>query len=90
MKSSEIRELSLKELEERLESEESLLVRMRMNHSVSPLDNPNKIVEARRNIARLQTEMRARQINEKSEKQSETQSEKKSEKQSETQSEKQS
>ncbi|PID93035.1 MAG: 50S ribosomal protein L29 [Bacteroidetes bacterium] len=69
MKSSEIRELTIKELEERLESEESMLTRMRMNHAVSPLDNPNKIVETRRNIARLKTEMRARQIQEQSEKQ---------------------
>ena len=68
MKSSEIRELSIKELEERLESEENMLVRMKMNHAVSPLDNPNKIVETRRNIARLKTEMRARQIQEQSEK----------------------
>ncbi len=68
MKSSEIRELSIKELEERLESEESMMVRMKMNHAVSPLDNPNKIVETRKNIARLKTEMRARQIQEQSEK----------------------
>ena len=67
MKSSEIRELSIKELEERLESEESMMIRMRMNHAVSPLDNPNKIIETRRNIARLKTEMRARQIQEQSE-----------------------
>ena len=68
MKSSEIKELSIQELTERLESEESMLVRMKMNHAVSPLDNPNKIVETRRNIARLKTEVRARQIQEKSEK----------------------
>ncbi len=68
MKSSEIRELTLTELEERLENEENLMVRMRMNHAVSPLDNPNKIVETRRDIARLKTEMRARQIKEQSEK----------------------
>ena len=66
MKSSEIKELSLQELTERLESEESMLVRMKMNHAVSPLDNPNKIVETRRNIARLKTEVRARQIQEQS------------------------
>ena len=70
MKSSEIRELSLKELEERLDSEENMLVRMRMNHAVSPLDNPNKIVETRKNIARLKTEVRARQLQEQSEKES--------------------
>lgn len=68
MKSSEIRELTTQELMERLESEEVLMVRMKMNHAVSPLDNPNKLVETRRNIARLKTEVRARQIKEQSEK----------------------
>ncbi len=68
MKSSEIKELTLQELQERLESEETLMVRMKMNHAVSPLDNPNKIVETRRNIARLKTEVRARQMQEQSEK----------------------
>ena len=68
MKSSEIKELSLQELLERLESEETLMVRMKMNHAVSPLDNPNKLVETRRNIARLKTEVRTRQIKEQSEK----------------------
>ena len=66
MKSSEIKELSIQELTERLESEESMLVRMKMNHAVSPLDNPNKIIETRKNIARLKTEVRARQIQEQS------------------------
>ena len=69
MKSSEIRELTILELTERLESEENMLVRMKMNHAVSPLDNPNKIVETRKDIARLKTEVRARQIQEQSEKQ---------------------
>ncbi len=66
MKSSEIKELTIQELQERLESEETLMVRMKMNHAVSPLDNPNKIVETRRNIARLKTEVRSRQIQEQS------------------------
>lgn len=70
MKSSEIRELSEKELEERLESEENMLVRLRMNHAVSPLDNPYKIVETRRNVARLKTEVRARQMKEQAQKES--------------------
>ncbi len=68
MKGSEIRELTKEELMERLESEESMLVRMKMNHAVSPLDNPNKIIETRKDIARLKTEVTARQIQEKSEK----------------------
>lgn len=58
----------MQELMERLENEETLMVRMKMNHAVSPLDNPNKLVETRRNIARLKTEVRARQIKEQSEK----------------------
>ena len=68
MKSSEIKELTAVELQERLESEESMMVRLKMNHAVSPLDNPNKIVETRKNIARLKTEVRARQIQTQSEK----------------------
>lgn len=68
MNSSEIRELTEEELKERLENEENMMVRMRMNHAVSPLDNPNKIVETRKNIARLKTEMRVRQNQEQSEK----------------------
>lgn len=67
MKSSEIRELSLKEIEERIESEQSMLVRLKMNHAVSPLDNPNKIGETRKNIARLKTELQERLLAEKSE-----------------------
>ena len=68
MKSSEIRELTQEELLERLESEESMMVRMKMNHAVSPLDNPNKIIETRKDIARLKTELTARNIQEQSEK----------------------
>lgn len=67
MKSSEIRELNLKEIEERIENEQSMLVRLKMNHAVSPLDNPNKIGETRKNIARLKTELQARQAQEQSE-----------------------
>jgi large subunit ribosomal protein L29 len=55
MKTSEIRELSIKELEERIENEKNLIFRQKMNHAISPLDNPMKIRETRRNIARLET-----------------------------------
>ena len=68
MKSSEIKELTQEELMERLESEESMMVRMKMNHAVSPLDNPNKIIETRKDIARLKTELTARNNQEQSEK----------------------
>ena len=60
MKSSEILELSDKELQERLDKEKDYLTRLRLNHAISPLDNPNKIVETRRNVARMMTEMTRR------------------------------
>ncbi len=63
MKNSEIRELSTPELLERIEEEKVALTRMRINHTVSPLDNPMKLREQRRTIARLLTEKRRRELN---------------------------
>jgi large subunit ribosomal protein L29 len=66
MKSSEIKEMSKKELVERLDSESEVYTRLKLNHAVSPLDNPLKIRYVRRNIARLKTELGKRQLSEKS------------------------
>ena len=60
MKNSEIIELTDQELNERLDNEKDYLSRLRLNHAISPLDNPNKITEARRNVARLFTEVNRR------------------------------
>ena len=65
MKSSEIRELSNQELLERIDNEKTALVRMKLNHAISPLDNPQKIKESRKTIDRLMTEMRKRELNDK-------------------------
>ncbi|MRR19787.1 50S ribosomal protein L29 [bacterium] len=65
MKSSEIRELSTQELLEHIENEKTSLVRMKLNHAISPLENPQKIKESRRTIARLMTERRRREMNDK-------------------------
>ncbi len=64
MKASEIRELSIQDIKERIEDNKTILTKMRLNHAVSPLDNPNKIGETKKDIARLKTELRARQIKE--------------------------
>lgn len=61
MKTSEIRELSVKEIEERIEVEKNLYFKQKMNHAISPLDNPMKIRETRKNIARLETILRQKQ-----------------------------
>ena len=66
MKTSEIKELSKPDLLERIDTERTMLVRMRLNHAITPLDNPQKLREVKLTIARLLTEMRSREINEKS------------------------
>lgn len=62
MKQSVIRELGINELKERLEEEEKQLLKMKLNHAVSPLENPMKIKFYRRLIARLKTEVRRREL----------------------------
>ena len=64
MKASEIKELSTLEIKERIDDYRNVLTRMRLNHAVSPLENPNKIGDSKRDIARLKTELRFRQLNE--------------------------
>jgi len=62
MKSNVIKELSTAELQERLTVDKIQLNKMKINHAVTPLENPNKIMEARRDIARVMTELRKREI----------------------------
>ena len=63
MKIAEIRELSTKELAERIEAEAVALNRMEIKHSISPLDNPAQIKLTRRMIARMKGELRQRELN---------------------------
>ena len=64
MKATELRELTVKELEERIDNEKNTLVKQKLNHAISPLDNPQKIKETRRNIARLLTVLHQKQLTE--------------------------
>ncbi len=63
MKTREIKELKNKEILERMDVEKEHLVRLKMNHAISPLDNPLQIKEVRRTVARLATELHQREIN---------------------------
>ncbi len=63
MKAKEIRELSDKELVEKIENETLALDQLILNHAVSPLDNPSQIRAKRRDIARLKTVLRQRELN---------------------------
>jgi large subunit ribosomal protein L29 len=62
MKNSEIKALSLEELKEKLNTEQTTMQTLRFAHAISPLENPMKIRETKRLIARLNTEVRRREI----------------------------
>ncbi len=61
-KQEELLELSDKDLKERLDAEVMELTQLRINHTITPLDNSGSIREKRRNIARIHTELRAREL----------------------------
>ncbi|GBU07848.1 50S ribosomal protein L29 [Bacteroidales bacterium] len=65
MKIAEVRELKTAELLERIAAESTALTQKEINHSISPLDNPSEITKARKNIARLKTVARERELNSK-------------------------
>ena len=63
MKMKEIKGLETKELAERIEAEVAKYNQTILNHAVSPLENPSQIKAARRDIARMKTELRQRVLN---------------------------
>ncbi len=63
MKIKEVNELETKELVEKLENAQAALATMKLNHNISPLENPSQIKAARRDIARMKTELRQRELN---------------------------
>ena len=62
MKASEIRKMSAAELEEKLTGLKKDLFFLRMQHATNQLDNPVKIAEIKRDIARVKTIIREQQI----------------------------
>ncbi len=65
MKIAEIKEMVTKDLVERIDTEVANYHQMLLNHSISPLENPAQIKELRRTIARMKTELRQRELNNK-------------------------
>ena len=63
MKTSEFKGLDTKELAERVETEMAKLQNMKLNHAITPLENPSQIKALRRDIARMKTELRQRELN---------------------------
>ena len=63
MKIKEINELDAKALAEKLEAEVAKLDQLKLTHIISPLENPSQIKAVRRDIARLKTVLRQRELN---------------------------
>ena len=62
MKQTEIKELSVEELKERLAEFKKQHADLKMAHAVTPLENPLQIRKARRTVARLATELTKREL----------------------------
>ncbi len=58
MKSAEIKDISIKDLEERIAAEKDQLAKLKVQHAVSPIENPSIIKKNRRDIARMLTILR--------------------------------
>lgn len=63
MKIKEVRELETKDLVEKISTEEDRLHQMKINHAITPLENPSQIKSLRRDIARMKTVLRQRELN---------------------------
>ncbi len=62
MKSKEIKGLGVADLNEKLNNEKETLRKLKFAHQVSAIENPMKMKESRKLIARLKTELRAKEI----------------------------
>ena len=63
MKIKEVREIETKDLAEKIEATVAKYNQMKLNHAITPLENPSEIKKARRDIARMKTELRQRELN---------------------------
>ena len=61
MKNTDIKALSLAELKEKIGSEQETLRKLKFAHQVSAIENPMKMKENRKLIARLKTELTAKE-----------------------------
>ncbi len=62
MKNSEIKSLKIEELRERVSAEKENLQKLTFAHAITPIENPMKIRESRKLVAKLKTELRAKEL----------------------------
>tara|TARA_B100001758_G_C18133214_1_gene464993 strand:+ start:430 stop:624 length:195 start_codon:yes stop_codon:yes gene_type:complete len=60
MKAQVLTDMPLNELNDLLVTEKERLIKMKMSHAVSPMENPMQIKFARRTVARIMTELSRR------------------------------
>ncbi len=60
MKSAELKDLSVKDLQDRIDAEKAQLSKLKIQHAVSPVENPSIIKKSRRDIARMLTILAAK------------------------------
>jgi large subunit ribosomal protein L29 len=61
-KGTDLNELTLQELQDKLQDERSTLTKLRFNHTVSTIENPMQLRSKRKEVARILTELRKREI----------------------------
>ncbi len=62
MKASEVRKMSASELESKLQDLKKDLFNLRLQHATNQLDNPIRIAEVKKDIARVKTIIREQQL----------------------------
>lgn len=62
-KGLELKDLTPQELQDKLQEERSTLTKLRFNHTVSPVENPMQLRQKRKDVARILTELRKRELN---------------------------
>jgi large subunit ribosomal protein L29 len=62
MKQSQIKDLTLTELHDLIKEETQVLSKLVFNHTVASIENPMKIRQTRRDIARMKTELGKREL----------------------------
>ena len=63
MKIKEVRELETNDLVERIDAEVAKYNQMKLNHAITPMEKPSEIKATRRDIARMKTVLRERELN---------------------------
>ncbi|MFZ5553639.1 MAG: 50S ribosomal protein L29 [Bacteroidota bacterium] len=60
MKASELKDLSVEDLKEKITEKSAELAKLKMSHAISPVENPMNIRSTRKHVARLKTELSKR------------------------------